>query len=100
MVHTQADWKLNYPVLVPYSDSTSVVSAKNIAAAVKRGVLVLPVEGNPLSVSATIAAGANGVYTNDLTAALVTAGRIPTGPMAASLVPLPAALPPDSAVQN
>jgi glycerophosphoryl diester phosphodiesterase len=76
MVHTTADWKLTkYPVLVAFSPSTSVVNAHYIKKAVKRGQLVLPVEGHPLSRAQIVASGANGMYVNNLSAGLKYLGR-------------------------
>jgi hypothetical protein len=81
MVHTAADWKLTkYPVLVAFSPYTSVVNAHYIKKAVKRGQLVLPVEGHPLTASQIIRDGANGMYVNNLSSGLKLLGRTPVKP--------------------
>lgn len=72
MVHQVTDWLLDYPVLVPYADNYLVVSPLFVRTAVRQGKLVLPVEGNPASLDEIIAAGANGVYLNKLSAGLRT----------------------------
>ncbi|HEY2832323.1 MAG TPA: glycerophosphodiester phosphodiesterase family protein [Sporichthyaceae bacterium] len=90
MVHTAADWKLTkYPVLVPYSAYTSVVNAHYIKKAVKRGQLVLPVQGHPLTLAQIVNDGANGVYLNNLESGLEYLGRPKPAPAPKPAPPAP-----------
>lgn len=74
MVHSAADWQRDYAILVPYGDAddTGLVTRALVAAAVSAGKLVLPVQGEPASLTQIITDGANGVYVNDLHAAMAT----------------------------
>jgi hypothetical protein len=90
MVHVASDWKLTkYPVLVPYSLYPSVVNAHYIKKAVRRGQLVLPVQGHPLTLAQIVRDGANGVYLNNLESGLKYLGRAKPKP-----APQPAPVPP------
>jgi glycerophosphoryl diester phosphodiesterase len=96
MVHQASDWKLTkYPVLVAFSPYTSVVNAHYIKKAVKRGQLVLPVEGHPLTRTQIVADGANGIYVNNLSAGLKMLGRaVHLPPPAKPATPATPATPP------
>lgn len=63
MVHLAKDYTRPYKWLVPYATD---VTHDVVLPAVKAGKIVLPVESAPAELATTVAAGANGVYLNDL----------------------------------